>query len=95
VNLGSAVAYRALAAGEIDAYVDYSGTLWANVLNRTDNPGRQAVLDGLRTELKTRDGVVLLGRWASRTPTPWPCAATAPSAGHRQASPTWPPGRRN
>jgi len=60
VNLGSAVAYRALAAGEIDAYVDYSGTLWANVLNRTDNPGRQAVLDGLRTELKTRDGVVLL-----------------------------------
>ena len=60
VNLGSAVAYRALAAGEIDAYVDYSGTLWANVLNRQDNPGRQAVLDGLRTELKTRDGVVLL-----------------------------------
>ncbi len=31
-DLGSAVAYRALAAGEIDAYVDYSGTLWANVL---------------------------------------------------------------
>lgn len=60
VNLGSAVAYRALASGEIDAYVDYSGTLWANVLNRTDNPGRQAVLDGLRTQLKARDGVVLL-----------------------------------
>lgn len=60
VNLGSAVAYRALAAGEIDAYVDYSGTLWANVLNQTDNPGRAAVLDGLRTQLKARDGVVLL-----------------------------------
>jgi osmoprotectant transport system permease protein len=60
VNLGSAVAYRALAAGEIDAYVDYSGTLWANVLNRADNPGRQAVLDGLRQGLKARDGVVLL-----------------------------------
>lgn len=60
VNLGSAVAYRALAAGEIDAYVDYSGTLWANVLNRQDNPGRQAVLANLRTELKARDGVVLL-----------------------------------
>jgi len=60
VNLGSAVAYRALAAGEIDAYVDYSGTLWANVLSRADNPGRQAVLEGLRTELKARDGVVLL-----------------------------------
>ena len=60
INLGSAVAYRALAAGEIDAYVDYSGTLWANVLGRRDNPGRAAVLDGLRTELKRRDGVVLL-----------------------------------
>ncbi|KQY31014.1 ABC transporter permease [Caulobacter sp. Root487D2Y] len=60
INLGSAVAYRALAAGEIDAYVDYSGTLWANVLGREDNPGRAAVLDGLRAELKRRDGVVLL-----------------------------------
>lgn len=60
VNLGSAVAYRALAAGEMDAYVDYSGTLWANVLNRKDNPGREAVLDSLRTELKARDGVLLL-----------------------------------
>ena len=60
INLGSAVAYRALAAGEIDAYVDYSGTLWANVLNRKDNPGRQAVLDQLRSGLKQRDGVVLL-----------------------------------
>jgi hypothetical protein len=37
-----------------------SGTLWANVLGRKDNPGRAAVLDGLRTELKRRDGVVLL-----------------------------------
>jgi osmoprotectant transport system permease protein len=59
INLGSAVAYRALAAGEIDAYVDYSGTLWANVLGRRDNPGRAAVLDGLRTELKRRDVVLL------------------------------------
>ncbi|OZA84409.1 MAG: ABC transporter permease, partial [Caulobacter sp. 39-67-4] len=60
INLGSAVAYRAVAASEIDAYVDYSGTLWANVLGRKDNPGRQAVLDQLRTGLKDRDGVVLL-----------------------------------
>jgi osmoprotectant transport system permease protein len=60
-DLGSAVAYRALAAGEIDVYVDYSGTLWTNVLNRADNPGRKAVLAGLTTELKRRDGVVVLG----------------------------------
>ena len=33
-DLGSAVAYRALAAGEIDVYVDYTGTLWTSVLGR-------------------------------------------------------------
>ncbi|HEV7386287.1 MAG TPA: ABC transporter permease/substrate-binding protein, partial [Phenylobacterium sp.] len=60
-DLGSAVAYRALAAGELDAYVDYSGTLWTNVLNRKDNPGRAEVLKGLTAELKRRDGVVVLG----------------------------------
>jgi osmoprotectant transport system permease protein len=60
-DLGSAVAYRALAAGEIDAYVDYSGTLWTNVLNRKDNPGRAEVLKALTAELKKRDGVTVLG----------------------------------
>jgi osmoprotectant transport system permease protein len=60
-DLGSAVAYRALAAGELDVYVDYSGTLWTNVLGRRDNPGRAAVLRALAAELARRDGVVLLG----------------------------------
>ena len=60
-DLGSAVAYRALAAGEIDAYVDYSGTLWTNVLGRKDNPGRAEVLKQLTAELKRRDGVLVLG----------------------------------
>lgn len=60
-NLGSNVAYRALASGEIDVYVDYSGTLWTNVLGRTDNPGREAVLAELTSELRRRDGVVVLG----------------------------------
>src|SRR5258705_7704598 len=59
--LGSAVAYRALAAGELDVYVDYSGTLWTNVLNRKDNPGRAEVLKQLTAELKRRDGVLVLG----------------------------------
>jgi osmoprotectant transport system permease protein len=60
-DLGSATIYRALAANEIDAYVDYSGTLWANVLDRRDNPGRAAVLAGLSAGLAQRDGVRLLG----------------------------------
>jgi osmoprotectant transport system permease protein len=60
-DLGSATAYRALAASEIDAYVDYTGTLWANVLGRHDNPGREAMLQDLTTVLARRDGVRLLG----------------------------------
>ena len=60
-DLGSSIAYEGLKAGEIDAYVDYSGTLWANVLKRTDNPGRAAVLTELTRALKARDGVVVLG----------------------------------
>jgi osmoprotectant transport system permease protein len=60
-DLGSNIAYQALKAGEIDAYVDYSGTLWANVLKRTDNPGRQAVLAELTQTLARRDGVLVLG----------------------------------
>jgi osmoprotectant transport system permease protein len=60
-DLGSATIYRALAAGEIDAYIDYSGTLWANVLGRADNPGRAQVLAGLKSALARRDGVLLLG----------------------------------
>lgn len=34
-GLGSAVAYRALASGGIDVYVDYSGTLWTGVMKRS------------------------------------------------------------
>ncbi|HEX3916280.1 MAG TPA: glycine betaine ABC transporter substrate-binding protein [Caulobacteraceae bacterium] len=60
-DLGSSIAYSALKAGEIDVYVDYTGTLWANVLKRTDNPGRAAVLAQLTQQLKQRDGVLVLG----------------------------------
>jgi len=60
-NLGSTVAYRALAAGDIDVYVDYSGTLWANILQRRDTPAAPDMLATLRRELARRDKVRLLG----------------------------------
>lgn len=61
-SLGSAVAFRALASGDIDAYVDYSGTLWTNVLGRTDTPARDDMLKQLEAELLRRHGVLVLGR---------------------------------
>jgi osmoprotectant transport system permease protein len=60
-GLGSAVIFRALASGDIDAYVDYSGTLWTNVLGRQDVPPREAMLKELTSELQTRLGVIVLG----------------------------------
>ena len=33
-SLGSTVAFDALVAGDLDAYVDYSGTIWATVMHR-------------------------------------------------------------
>lgn len=60
-DLGSAVAYRAVAAGDIDVYVDYSGTLWTNVLGRTDIPPAPVLRSELARALARRDGVLLLG----------------------------------
>lgn len=60
-DLGSAVAYRAVAAGDIDVYVDYGGTLWTNVLGRTDIPPAPVLRTELARALARRDGVLLLG----------------------------------
>jgi osmoprotectant transport system permease protein len=60
-GLGSAVVFAALASGDIDVYVDYSGTLWANVMRRTDVPRREPMLAELRTWLAEEHGIVMLG----------------------------------
>ena len=60
-DLGSVVAFRALAAGDLDVYVDYSGTLWTNVLGHADTPPRAELLARLGRELKGRYGVTVLG----------------------------------
>lgn len=60
-NLGSAVVFGAVANGEVDVYVDYAGTLWANEMKRTDNVPRAAMVAAVTAwTLKTR-GVTTLG----------------------------------
>jgi osmoprotectant transport system permease protein len=61
VGLGSVIAFRALANGELDAYVDYSGTIWANVMGRTDILAPRAVLAAEREWLLREHGILLLG----------------------------------
>ncbi|MBR1226726.1 MULTISPECIES: ABC transporter permease/substrate-binding protein [unclassified Bradyrhizobium] len=59
-GLGSNVIFGALAANDIDFYVDYSGTLWANQFQRSDIRPRQEVLDELKTML-AKQNITLLG----------------------------------
>jgi osmoprotectant transport system permease protein len=60
-NLGSTVAFDALISGEIDVYVDYSGTLWATIMEREDMPGRHAMMAEITSWMWTRHGVLVLG----------------------------------
>ncbi|MFT4276821.1 MAG: ABC transporter permease/substrate-binding protein [Rhodopseudomonas sp.] len=59
-GLGSSVIYDALKSGDIDAYVDYSGTLWANQFKHPGIAASDQVLADLKTDL-AKDGVTLLG----------------------------------
>ncbi len=60
-GLGSNVIFQALASGDIDVYVDYSGTLWANEMHRTDSAPRAQVLAELSAWLERKYQVRLLG----------------------------------
>ncbi|MGO4712893.1 ABC transporter permease/substrate-binding protein [Bradyrhizobium sp. 2TAF24] len=60
-GLGSNVIFAALASGDIDVYVDYSGTLWTTLLRHTDIPPRAQLLADLKSELAARSHVTLAG----------------------------------
>jgi osmoprotectant transport system permease protein len=60
-GLGSAVIFDALASGNIDAYVEYTGTLWANQMQRTDVLPRAQVLAEVAKWLEQRHGIRMLG----------------------------------
>ncbi len=59
-GLGSNVIFEALAAGDVDVYVDYSGTLWANQFHRTDVRPRTELLGELKAVL-AKQNITLLG----------------------------------
>ena len=61
-SLGSTVAFDALRTGQIDAYVDYSGTIWSTVMHRdAAHVTRAQVLDGVRRFLQDKYGITLVG----------------------------------
>lgn len=60
-GLGSTVVLQSLQRGEIDCYVDYSGTLWANEMQRSDNVSSAEMMIDIATNLKESSGVLALG----------------------------------
>lgn len=60
-GLGSAVAFRALESGDIDVYVEYSGTLWAGPMGRSDTPPRRTMLDGIAQWMAAGPKTALIG----------------------------------
>jgi len=61
-GLGSAVVHSAVASSSVDISVDYTGTIWANFLKRTDNPGREAMYQTIQEWEARENGVKVLGR---------------------------------
>jgi osmoprotectant transport system permease protein len=59
-GLGSNVIFDALATGDIDVYVDYSGTLWVNQFHHGDIPPREQLLGELKTTL-SKQNITLFG----------------------------------
>jgi len=59
-GLGSNVIFDALASGDIDVYVDYSGTLWVNQFHRSDAPPREKLLGELKSIL-AKQNITLFG----------------------------------
>jgi osmoprotectant transport system permease protein len=59
-GLGSNVIFEALASNDIDVYVDYSGTLWANQFHHTEIKPRAELLTELKATL-AQQNVTLLG----------------------------------
>lgn len=60
-GLGSAVAFAAVATGEVDVYVDYAGTIYTAEMKRTDTPPRRAQVAAIAHWAEKSRGVTLLG----------------------------------
>ena len=60
-GLGSSVAFASLKADEIDAYVEYTGTLWANEMKRTDIKPPDAMLAETKEWLAREHKITMLG----------------------------------
>ena len=61
-SLGSTVAFDALRSGDLDVYVDYSGTIWATIMKRGGSfATRDGVLEEVSAFLAREHGIRVVG----------------------------------
>jgi len=60
-GLGSAVIHDALTSGAIDVYVDYSGTIWANAMGRSEPLPREAMIARIAAWEEETSGTRVMG----------------------------------
>lgn len=61
-SLGSTVIFDALSKGELDCYVDYTGTIWANYMKREQTADSDTVLREVSSWLEREHGIHCLGK---------------------------------
>lgn len=61
-NMGSTILFDALRSNTVDVFVDYSGTIWATIMNRPEPIDRTEMLLEVSSFLEDEYGVVTLGR---------------------------------
>jgi osmoprotectant transport system permease protein len=94
-SLGSTVLFDALRAGEIDVYVDYTGTLWATILRREGpTPDRAAVLAEVRRALAEEHGVTVAAALGFENAYALAMRAERPAPSASRPSGTWRATRR-
>jgi osmoprotectant transport system permease protein len=59
-SLGSTVIFDALTGGQLDVYVDYSGTIWANYLKREDSVGATRMQYEISKTLSEQHGLAVI-----------------------------------
>ena len=61
-NLGSTIVFDALVSGEVDLYVDYTGTIWATIMKRTESVDRLSMHIQVSDYLLREQSVSVVGR---------------------------------
>jgi osmoprotectant transport system permease protein len=60
-SLGTKIAFDAIVAGDLDLYVEYSGTVWATIMKRTDRVPRAQLLQEVVAFLEQEQGLRVVG----------------------------------